>query len=121
MSEILTKQENFAIISLQFNPSNIRKKEPATRTARTDPFTNKDSAVGNEKCLPPISILYRKQKKTNINPRFSMKRGLFRKSNSVTRQSNTSKGRFLAENMIKYVLKERRCFYGVFRKIKRAA
>ena len=54
MSEILTKQENFAIISLQFNPSNIRKKEPATRTARTDPFTDKDSAVGNEKCLPPI-------------------------------------------------------------------
>ena len=47
--------------------------------------------------------------------------GVFCKSNSVTRQSNTPKGRFLAENMIKYVQKERRCFYGVFRKIKRTA
>ena len=45
----------------------------------------------------------------------------FYKSNSVTRQSNTPKGRFLAKNMIKYVQKERRCFYGVFRKTKRTA
>ena len=66
MSEILTKQENFAIISLQFNPSNIRKKEPATRTARTDPFTNKDSAVGNEKCLPPIFYSLRSKRKISL-------------------------------------------------------
>ena len=45
----------------------------------------------------------------------------FYKSNSVTHQSNTQKGGFLAENMIKYVQKERRYFYGVFRKTKRTA
>ena len=51
----------------------------------------------------------------------SVRNEVFYKSNSVTRQSNTPKGRFLAENMIKYVQKERRCFYGVFRKVKRPA
>ena len=51
----------------------------------------------------------------------SVRSEVFYKSNSVTRQSNTPKGRFLAENMIKYVQKERRWFYGVFRKIKRTA
>ena len=55
-----------------------------------------------------------------LSPR-SVRSEVFYKSNSVTRQSNTPKGRFLAKNMIKYVQKERRCFYGVFRKIKRTA
>ena len=33
----------------------------------------------------------------------SQREGVFFKSNSVTYQSNTSKGRFLAENMLKYI------------------
>ena len=55
------------------------------------------------------------------SPRSAWSEGVFYKSNSVTRQSNTPKGRFLVKNMIKYVQKERRCSYGVFRKIKRTA